>query len=93
MNGKGFTNCFRTDQESARVVEIPKDNLDISLPWNGELWNRPDFAKNFSQSLACYLGAFETVKTDRLHIAILAGILGKKVALYPNNYYKIKAVF
>jgi exopolysaccharide biosynthesis predicted pyruvyltransferase EpsI len=93
MNGKGTANCFRLDDESARVFDMPTDNLDISLSWNGELWHRPDFAKNVTHSLACYLSTFETVKTDRLHIAILAGIMGKKVVLYPNNYYKIKAVF
>ncbi len=91
--GEGTANCFRTDQESSKVFDIPKDNLDISLSWNGDLWHRPDFAKNVTHSLACYLSAFETVQTDRLHIAILVAIMGKKVFLYPNNYYKIKAVF
>ena len=93
QKGEGIANCFRTDQESTRAFEIPKDNLDISLSWNGELWHRPDFAKNVTHNLACYLSTFETVKTDRLHVAILAGILDKNVVLYPNNYYKIKAVF
>jgi exopolysaccharide biosynthesis predicted pyruvyltransferase EpsI len=93
MNGAGIANCFRTDQESTAAFTIQNDNIDISLSWNGELWHRPDFAKNVTHSLASYLSAFETVKTDRLHIAILAGILGKKVVLFPNNYYKINAVF
>jgi exopolysaccharide biosynthesis predicted pyruvyltransferase EpsI len=93
MNGKGTANCYRTDKESARAFDMPNDNLDISLSWNGELWHRPDFAKNITHNLASYLSAFETVKTDRLHVAILAAIIGKKVVLYPNNYYKIKAVF
>lgn len=93
MNGNGIANCYRTDKESARTFDMPNDNLDISLSWNGELWHRPDFAKNVTHNLASYLSAFETVKTDRLHVAILAAIIGKKVVLYPNNYYKIKAVF
>lgn len=92
-NGEGTANCLRLDQESVGLIDIPEDNIDISLSWNGELWHRPDFAKNVTHSLACYLNTFETVKTDRLHIAILAGIMGKKVILYPNNYYKIKAVY
>jgi asparagine synthase (glutamine-hydrolysing) len=93
LKGEGTANCFRIDQESTREFEILPDNVDISLSWNGELWHRPDFAKNVTHSLACYLSTFETVKTDRLHIAILAGIMKKKVVLYPNNYYKIKAVY
>jgi exopolysaccharide biosynthesis predicted pyruvyltransferase EpsI len=93
MNGKGTAYCYRTDKESARTFDMPNDNLDISLSWNGELWHRPDFAKNVTHSLASYLSAFENIKTDRLHVAILAAIMGKKVVMYPNNYYKIKAVF
>jgi exopolysaccharide biosynthesis predicted pyruvyltransferase EpsI len=93
MNGKGIANCYRTDKESARTFDMPDDNLDISLSWNGELWHRPDFTKNVTHNLASYMSTFETIKTDRLHVAILAAIIGKKVELYPNNYYKIKAVF
>jgi len=33
------------------------------------------------------------VYTDRLHVAILAGILGKTVFLYPNSYHKNKGVY
>ncbi len=33
------------------------------------------------------------VKTDRLHVAILSAMLGKKVDLYPSNYHKILGVY
>jgi len=33
------------------------------------------------------------VFTDRLHVAILAVILGKDTILYPNSYYKNKGVY
>ena len=33
------------------------------------------------------------VYTDRLHVAILAAILGKKTSLYPNSYHKNRGVF
>jgi exopolysaccharide biosynthesis predicted pyruvyltransferase EpsI len=36
---------------------------------------------------------FSLVRTDRLHLAIGAAILGKKVELYPNDYYKNRAVY
>lgn len=93
MKGDGTANCFRDDQESAIGQFLPYDNMDISLSWNGDLWKRPVFAENVTRNMACYLSAFETVKTDRLHVAVLAAILGKKVELYSNNYYKIKAVY
>jgi exopolysaccharide biosynthesis predicted pyruvyltransferase EpsI len=90
---KGVANCFRVDAESLNGIDIPDNNIDISLSWNGELWHRPEFAKNVTHNLACYLSGFNEVRTDRLHIAILAALMGKQVHLYPNNYYKIKAVF
>jgi hypothetical protein len=46
-----------------------------------------------SLSLASYISQFDAVQTNRLHIAILAAKLGKEVRLFPNSYYKIKAVF
>jgi exopolysaccharide biosynthesis predicted pyruvyltransferase EpsI len=36
---------------------------------------------------------FETVITDRLHFAIIAAKLGRKVSLVAGNYYKIKAIY
>lgn len=91
--GKGIANCFRTDQESSKSFDIPDNNVDISLIWVGDFWHRPKFAKNVTHNLASYLSDFNTVKTDRLHIAILAAMMGKQVIMYPNNYYKNKAVF
>ncbi len=39
------------------------------------------------------ISVFEIINTDRLHTAILAGIIGKKVNLYPGSYYKNKAIY
>ena len=36
---------------------------------------------------------FASVRTDRLHVAIAAAMLGKTVELYDNSYYKNRAVF
>jgi exopolysaccharide biosynthesis predicted pyruvyltransferase EpsI len=91
--GAGTAFVLRTDSEGLASLQRPTSNLDISLSWNGELWHRPDFAENVTLSLACYLSGFETIVTDRLHIGILAALLNRKVLLYPNNYYKISAVY
>ena len=91
--GIGIANCMRTDGESSQIIELKKNNIDISLSWNGDLWNSKEFSKVVVHSLACYLSNFKTIKTDRLHIAILAAFLGKDVILYSNNYYKNKEVY
>ena len=38
------------------------------------------------------VGKFEEIHTDRLHVAIAAGLLGKRTFLYDNSYYKCRAV-
>jgi exopolysaccharide biosynthesis predicted pyruvyltransferase EpsI len=40
-----------------------------------------------------YILGFRRIHTDRLHCAILSGILGRETVLYPNSYYKNGAVF
>lgn len=36
---------------------------------------------------------FETIRTDRLHVAGAGALLGKNVELYPNSYYKNRAMY
>jgi exopolysaccharide biosynthesis predicted pyruvyltransferase EpsI len=40
-----------------------------------------------------FLEEYKVVNTDRLHVAILASLLGKEVNFYPNSYYKNEAVY
>ena len=93
QKGQGTAYCFRTDSESTNLIDIPNMNKDISLSWNGDLWSNKILARNVSFSLASYLSSFEYVETDRLHVAILASFLKKKVKLFANNYYKNRAVY
>lgn len=93
QKGIGTAYCFRTDAESANLFDLPSNNMDISLSWNGSLWSNKHLAKHVSLSLASYLSNFETIETDRLHIGILGSILKKKVKLFANNYFKNKAVY
>jgi len=39
------------------------------------------------------LDLFDEVRTNRLHDAICAGLLGKRVKMYPNSYFKNRAVY
>lgn len=82
--GTGPGNFFRTDKESARRFELPSDNLDISTA--GTHLDDPHEA---IRALAPY----RVVRTDRLHVAILGALMGKRVHLHGGAYFKNRAVF
>jgi exopolysaccharide biosynthesis predicted pyruvyltransferase EpsI len=81
--GKGILNAFRLDKESI-LKKLPKANRDLS--YNG-------YAKKPLKDFINKLKKYEQINTDRLHVAICATLLGKHVKLFPNSYYKNKAVF
>lgn len=81
--GKGILNTFRSDKESLART-LPKSNIDLSH--NG-------YATKPLNELIHILQKYVKINTDRLHVAICATLLGKQVRLFPNSYYKNKAVF
>ena len=82
-SGEGALNAFRSDKESV-LGTLPESNDDIS--YNG-------YAQKPLDKLVSTLGRYAQINTDRLHVAICATLLGKRVKLFPNSYYKNKAVF
>ncbi len=81
-------------EDSERTMEvIAKDNLDISATWVGSLWHNQALAAAVVDSLAAYLGPYAKIRTNRLHLAILGGLMGKSVELLPNSYYKNWAIY
>ncbi|MBI3684909.1 polysaccharide pyruvyl transferase family protein [Candidatus Azambacteria bacterium] len=83
LSGKGVLNAFRSDKESI-LHRLPVSNNDLS--YNG-------YATKPLKELIDFLQKYEQINTDRLHMAIAATLLGKRVRLFPNSYYKNKAVF
>jgi exopolysaccharide biosynthesis predicted pyruvyltransferase EpsI len=83
LDGEGVLNAFREDKESI-LDSVPNANNDLS--YNG-------YATKPLDELINSLKRYEEINTDRLHIAICASLLGKKVNLFPNSYYKNEAVF
>ena len=81
--GEGVLNAFRLDKESMLRI-LPEPNNDLS--YNG-------YATKPLSELIDTLQRYKQINTDRLHIAIGATLLGKQVKLFPNSYYKNKAVF
>ena len=84
-------NAFRIDVEKTSDI-VPEGNIDLSAIL--ELSScEPSLSK-----YACYyfldeINKYDEVRTNRLHIAIAAACLGKKVKLYANNYFKIRAIY
>lgn len=75
---------FRQDLESSSLKSIPEGNYDIS-----DAGTHQSSTSEFFRAI----GKFNTIETDRLHVAIAGALLGRAVRLYSNNYGKIKAVF
>lgn len=89
---KNIASCFRTDSESL-TGEWRENNHDISLTWNGDYWDNVYLARNSTRCMINFLEEYNIVNTDRLHVAILASLLGKEVNFHPNSYYKNEAVY
>lgn len=79
--GHGVLHAFRDDKESARRVNIPKDNIDISV----EVKDCDDMLRKIS--------LYNEVHTDRAHVAISASMLQKKTVVYDCGYSKLKAIY
>ena len=78
------TYFFRTDRESLGKQNYIALNMDISL-WGNEITPIAPFIKKIDE--------FDIIHTDRLHVAILACLLHKRVHFYKGGYFKNEAVF
>lgn len=87
----GVLNCFRTDREKTGVA-LPKGNIDVSARFAFGAYDEV-IARFVTFHVLGTLERFQEIHTNRLHIAITAALMGRKVKLYPNNYYKCRAVY
>ena len=83
--------AFRTDSE-ATGIPIPPDNLDLSRLFTFGVWHA-DLCHTGAQHLLRYLDLYDEVWTNRLHVAIGAALLGKRVKFHANSYFKNRAVY
>jgi len=83
--------AFRDDRES---VIRPKQKEELEE--KGENVMKADLSNhqkyNFTDFISIANNANQ-IYTDRLHMSILGAILGKNVTLYPNRYFKNRAVY
>ena len=93
IKGNGICNCFRQDCEKTSI-SIPSNNIDLSNKLNKHRnTSNVDVINSVSLSVFNYLSKFDTINTNRLHMAIAGSLLNKNVNFYSNSYYKNKAVF
>jgi exopolysaccharide biosynthesis predicted pyruvyltransferase EpsI len=82
--GSGTGHFFRIEDESSQKIDLPANNFDISLRGN----HLSDIGLFFE-----YIAKYETIRTDRLHVAIASCLLGKELYFYPGSYFKNKSVY
>lgn len=89
----GKCNAFRLDREKTDI-SIPDNNKDISVDFifRQNTLNESHI-KTSADNLFRYLCKFDQINTNRLHVGIAGSLLGRKVNLFPNSYYKNQAVF
>lgn len=81
---KKAANIFRVDEESSQQIEHTADNFDLSKQGN-ERSSIYDFFNILSN--------YESINTDRLHVAIAGSMIGRDGNLYPGAYFKNEAIF
>jgi hypothetical protein len=87
----GVLNCFRLDGEATDIA-IPEDNIDLPIVLMFGVSPAP-VAHHAARSLIAALLRFDEIRTNRLHVAIAAGLAGQRTLFYPNNYFKCRAVW
>lgn len=83
--------ALRVDNEKNRET-TPKSNIDASVVFRYGTHSRYVSEASTAGVLSLF-ECYDKIITDRLHGGILAAILGKRVELYANNYYKNREVY
>ncbi|TCB73244.1 exopolysaccharide biosynthesis protein [Acinetobacter sp. ANC 3781] len=101
LSGHKICSYFKHDVVFAMRVDKEKnDKLDVPRKLINDFSIVASFGSgNYKQSLYSarkflnLINLYEEIHTDRLHVAIGASLLGKKVKIYNNGYYKCKGVY
>jgi len=84
--------AFRTDREIASGRAWSGPNFDASDEYVSDDMS-PALALEATWRLLDFVDRYRIVHTDRLHVAILAALLGKAVRLHDNAYGKNRVVY
>ena len=81
--------AMRSDKESKIIMGGDSDMTGMFSPGN----MHRDQCANAIKAIRLIAKAYDEIETDRLHMSILAAIMGKKVTLFDNSYGKNKSMF
>jgi exopolysaccharide biosynthesis predicted pyruvyltransferase EpsI len=84
-------NCMRADVERTNVA-MPSLNIDLPQAFAGDDMS-PASALHSMFFLMKFISFFETVCTNRLHVSVMAAMLGKTVRFSNNSYGKNFDIF
>lgn len=85
--------AMRVDKEKNSNLSVPRTLMnDFSLIANFGSGNFNESIYSANKFLEV-INLYDEIHTDRLHVAIGACLLGKKVIVYNNGYYKCKGVY
>lgn len=90
LPAQGTLHCFRGDIESA-TNHRPAGNNDISLAAH-QTWT-PDNCEEAAHHFIATIAGYHAVHTDRLHVGIVAALLGRETHLYTGVDHKIPEVY
>jgi hypothetical protein len=92
IRGRGVCSAFHNNKAAAKLG-LAEDNFAVCRTWEGAFWHNQDLCRNVVHSAASYLAYFAQVHTDNMQTAVLAAILGKKVALYSLDQEQDRALY
>ncbi len=89
--GANVLHCLRTDSERSGI-RVPRRNADISklFKCGGQT---PELAARSTRMVLNHLSCYDVIITNRLHVAVAGGLLGKLVRFHANSYHKCASVF
>ncbi|MEM8791876.1 MAG: polysaccharide pyruvyl transferase family protein [Pseudomonadota bacterium] len=87
----GTLNAIRLDREKTDV-EVPPHNFDLSDIFMDNVLDRRSVWQTVSM-LAATIRPYRKVRTNRLHVAVLAALMGREVEMLDNSYGKNSAVY
>lgn len=85
--------AMRTDKESSSHVKVKRvlvNDFSLVASFGAGLYSESLYTSNKFLKL---IDLYDEIHTDRLHVAIGACLLSKKVVVYNNGYYKCKGVY
>jgi exopolysaccharide biosynthesis predicted pyruvyltransferase EpsI len=80
---------MRSDPEATSEA----GGFDLPMLFNGVQWGSEERCRGPLRAIANTMLQFRMVQTNRLHMGVLAALLGLEVEFHPNSYFKNKAVF